>query len=147
MLWVNLIMDSFASLALATEQPTIKLLQRKPYVVFERGVVRECHTYVTHHSHHSLPQNHKYSNTQTPTPKQIRQGQRSSQCENLEIYFDQCTLPSHHSSHAQVPSMFYISESEEAQPGSHAASVHYDDFQRVCDDASLQRDQRKTSQG
>ena len=34
MLWVNLIMDSFASLALATEQPTIKLLQRKPYVVF-----------------------------------------------------------------------------------------------------------------
>lgn len=31
MLWVNLIMDSFASLALATEPPTDKLLERKPY--------------------------------------------------------------------------------------------------------------------
>ena len=31
MLWVNLIMDSFASLALATEDPTAALLKRKPY--------------------------------------------------------------------------------------------------------------------
>ncbi|XP_016850766.1 plasma membrane calcium-transporting ATPase 1 [Anolis carolinensis] len=31
MLWVNLIMDTFASLALATEQPTEDLLKRKPY--------------------------------------------------------------------------------------------------------------------
>ena len=31
MLWVNLIMDSFASLALATESPTDALLERKPY--------------------------------------------------------------------------------------------------------------------
>uniref|UniRef100_K3WEF3 Calcium-transporting ATPase n=1 Tax=Globisporangium ultimum (strain ATCC 200006 / CBS 805.95 / DAOM BR144) TaxID=431595 RepID=K3WEF3_GLOUD len=31
MLWVNLIMDSFASLALATEEPTAALLERKPY--------------------------------------------------------------------------------------------------------------------
>jgi calcium-translocating P-type ATPase len=31
MLWVNLIMDSFASLALATEDPTDSLLDRKPY--------------------------------------------------------------------------------------------------------------------
>jgi Ca2+ transporting ATPase len=31
MLWVNLIMDSFASLALATEDPTNALLNRKPY--------------------------------------------------------------------------------------------------------------------
>lgn len=31
MLWVNLIMDSFASLALATEPPSDKLLRRKPY--------------------------------------------------------------------------------------------------------------------
>ena len=31
MLWVNLIMDSFASLALATEDPTDELLNRKPY--------------------------------------------------------------------------------------------------------------------
>jgi magnesium-transporting ATPase (P-type) len=31
MLWVNLIMDSFASLALATEDPSDALLDRKPY--------------------------------------------------------------------------------------------------------------------
>ena len=31
MLWVNLIMDSFASLALATEDPADSLLDRKPY--------------------------------------------------------------------------------------------------------------------
>ena len=31
MLWVNLIMDTFAALALATEPPTEKLLKRKPY--------------------------------------------------------------------------------------------------------------------
>jgi len=31
MLWVNLIMDSFASLALATEYPTDEILKRKPY--------------------------------------------------------------------------------------------------------------------
>lgn len=30
MLWVNLIMDTFASLALATEPPTDKLLDRMP---------------------------------------------------------------------------------------------------------------------
>lgn len=31
MLWVNLIMDTLASLALATEVPTNELLERKPY--------------------------------------------------------------------------------------------------------------------
>ena len=31
MLWVNLIMDTLASLALATELPTPELLERKPY--------------------------------------------------------------------------------------------------------------------
>ena len=31
MLWVNLIMDTLASLALATELPTPDLLTRKPY--------------------------------------------------------------------------------------------------------------------
>lgn len=31
MLWVNLIMDTFASLALATEPPTDALLRRRPY--------------------------------------------------------------------------------------------------------------------
>jgi len=31
MLWINLIMDTLASLALATEQPTEDLLKREPY--------------------------------------------------------------------------------------------------------------------
>lgn len=31
MLWINLIMDTFASLALATEPPTLKLLDRHPH--------------------------------------------------------------------------------------------------------------------
>ena len=31
MLWVNLIMDTFASLALATEPPTLDLLKRPPH--------------------------------------------------------------------------------------------------------------------
>jgi len=31
MLWVNIVMDSLASLALATEPPTEELLNRKPY--------------------------------------------------------------------------------------------------------------------
>lgn len=35
MLWVNLIMDTMASLALATEPPTDELLKRKPYSKFE----------------------------------------------------------------------------------------------------------------
>jgi len=30
MLWINLIMDTFAALALATEPPTEALLNRKP---------------------------------------------------------------------------------------------------------------------
>jgi P-type Ca2+ transporter type 2B len=35
MLWVNLIMDSFASLALATEPPSDELLKRRPYSIHE----------------------------------------------------------------------------------------------------------------
>jgi magnesium-transporting ATPase (P-type) len=35
MLWVNLIMDTLASLALATEPPSDDLLERKPYSKFE----------------------------------------------------------------------------------------------------------------
>ena len=31
MLWVNLIMDTFAALALATEPPVNEILLRKPY--------------------------------------------------------------------------------------------------------------------
>jgi len=49
MLWVNLIMDSFASLALATEDPNSALLDRKPYprdqAVLSQTMVRNmvCH--------------------------------------------------------------------------------------------------------
>lgn len=35
MLWVNLIMDTLASLALATEPPSDELLKRKPYSRYE----------------------------------------------------------------------------------------------------------------
>lgn len=35
MLWVNLIMDTLAALALATEPPNDELLKRKPYSRFE----------------------------------------------------------------------------------------------------------------
>ncbi len=44
LLWVNLIMDTFAALALGTEMPTEALLKRKPYGRFEalvsRGMIR-----------------------------------------------------------------------------------------------------------
>jgi len=40
MLWVNLVMDSLASLALATEPPTDDLLQRQPYGVHESIIKR-----------------------------------------------------------------------------------------------------------
>ena len=40
MLWVNLIMDTLAALALATEPPTDELLKRKPYSRFE-GLITE----------------------------------------------------------------------------------------------------------
>lgn len=35
MLWVNLIMDTLASLALATEPPSDELLKRQPYSRYE----------------------------------------------------------------------------------------------------------------
>ena len=38
MLWVNLIMDSFAALALATEPPAPELLTEKPYTKTENIV-------------------------------------------------------------------------------------------------------------
>lgn len=41
MLWVNLIMDTLASLALATEPPSDDLLQRKPYSRFESLITVE----------------------------------------------------------------------------------------------------------
>lgn len=41
MLWVNLIMDTLAALALATEPPTDELLHRKPYSRFEGLITAE----------------------------------------------------------------------------------------------------------
>lgn len=41
MLWVNLIMDTLASLALATEPPSDELLKRKPYSRFESLITVE----------------------------------------------------------------------------------------------------------
>jgi len=41
MLWVNLIMDTFASLALATEPPNLKLLDRPPQGKNESMVSRK----------------------------------------------------------------------------------------------------------
>ena len=38
LLWVNLIMDTFGALALATEDPTPELLNRAPYGRFDRLV-------------------------------------------------------------------------------------------------------------
>ncbi len=32
LLWVNLIMDTMGALALGTEEPSIELLDRKPYI-------------------------------------------------------------------------------------------------------------------
>lgn len=34
LLWVNLIMDTMAALALATEAPTPELLEREPYHIY-----------------------------------------------------------------------------------------------------------------
>lgn len=41
MLWVNLIMDTLAALALATEPPNDELLKRKPYSRFENLITPE----------------------------------------------------------------------------------------------------------
>jgi len=40
LLWVNLIMDTFAALALATEKPTPELLDRKPYGRFDSLITK-----------------------------------------------------------------------------------------------------------
>lgn len=46
MLWVNLIMDTFASLALATEAPTEKLLDRPPYGRNEPIITRKMWRFI-----------------------------------------------------------------------------------------------------
>lgn len=47
LLWVNLIMDSFASLALATEAPTIELLNRPPHPRDEYIIARKMVKHMT----------------------------------------------------------------------------------------------------
>ena len=42
MLWVNMIMDTLASLALATEQPELSLLKRKPHNKSDHMVSKVC---------------------------------------------------------------------------------------------------------
>ena len=46
MLWINLIMDSLASLALATESPTQALLERPPHTKNEYMVTRNMFKHI-----------------------------------------------------------------------------------------------------
>lgn len=50
MLWVNLIMDTLASLALATEQPTEELLNRKPYGRNQPLISKKMFKHIVGHS-------------------------------------------------------------------------------------------------
>jgi magnesium-transporting ATPase (P-type) len=54
LLWVNLIMDSFASLALATELPTPQLLERKPYGRTRPLVNRSMFRFIIGHGFYQL---------------------------------------------------------------------------------------------
>ena len=54
MLWVNLIMDTFASLALATENPTDDLLERKPYGRTQALISRHMWLFILGHSLYQL---------------------------------------------------------------------------------------------
>lgn len=54
MLWVNLIMDTLASLALATENPTDDLLKRKPYGRTKALVSRHMWLFMIGHSLYQL---------------------------------------------------------------------------------------------
>ena len=54
LLWVNLVMDTFASLALATEQPTDDLLKRKPYGRKKPLLSRYMYLFIIGHSLYQL---------------------------------------------------------------------------------------------
>lgn len=54
LLWVNLIMDTLASLALATEQPTPELLERKPYGRNKSLFSRQMWLFMLGHSAYQL---------------------------------------------------------------------------------------------
>ena len=54
MLWVNLLMDSLASLSLATERPSPELLNRRPYKSTQPLVSRTMLWHITSHSLYQL---------------------------------------------------------------------------------------------
>ncbi len=54
MLWVNLIMDTLASLALATEPPTEELLKRKPYGRTKSLISKQMWVFIFGHSLYQL---------------------------------------------------------------------------------------------
>lgn len=54
LLWVNLIMDTFASLALATESPTPELLKRKPYGRKKSLISKHMWVFLAGHSIYQL---------------------------------------------------------------------------------------------
>lgn len=54
MLWINLIMDSLASLALATESPTPALLERPPHTKNEYMVTRNMFKHIIGQSIYQL---------------------------------------------------------------------------------------------
>lgn len=54
LLWVNLIMDTFAALALATEAPTEELLKRKPYGRYDSLITRNMWRNIIGHAIYQL---------------------------------------------------------------------------------------------
>lgn len=72
MLWVNLIMDSLASLALATGYPDVSLLEQKPY---KKGTIIVTHPCFPksyrNHSGHALHADHNFVDMNGPLPKHI----------------------------------------------------------------------------
>ena len=54
LLWVNLVMDTFASLALATEPPTDELLKRAPYGRKKKLISRRMFLFIIGHSIYQL---------------------------------------------------------------------------------------------
>ena len=54
LLWVNLVMDTFGSLALATEPPTDELLKRKPYGRKKKLISRRMWLFILGHSVYQL---------------------------------------------------------------------------------------------
>jgi magnesium-transporting ATPase (P-type) len=54
MLWVNLVMDTLASLALGTEKPSDSLLERKPYGRTKSMISLEMAKFIVAHTLYQL---------------------------------------------------------------------------------------------